>query len=217
MNGYSDRINHALAFAAKHHDQQVRKGTRPPYVTRAANVAIILTRYGCAEDTVIAGILHDTIEDSVLAGWTRAMLDERIAEKFGRAALDAAYAVVRRRTGPDGAELARDERNAELLTRVAEANDASRWVLAANHVHSGNSLLADLRRTVDVASVWGRFSGGRDAFVNWHRSVADALARSGFDGAIMTELRTTVQQLEAAAVDGTPVDPGPRVNEGGSG
>ena len=28
MNGYSDRINHALAFAAKHHDQQVRRGTR---------------------------------------------------------------------------------------------------------------------------------------------------------------------------------------------
>ena len=31
--GYSDRINHALAFAAKHHDQQVRKGTRLPYLT----------------------------------------------------------------------------------------------------------------------------------------------------------------------------------------
>ena len=26
--GYSDRINHALAFAAKHHDRQVRKGNR---------------------------------------------------------------------------------------------------------------------------------------------------------------------------------------------
>src|SRR6478672_4460651 len=43
--GYSDRINHALAFAAKHHDQEVRKGTRLPYVTRPANVAIILARY----------------------------------------------------------------------------------------------------------------------------------------------------------------------------
>ena len=43
--GYSDRVNHALAFAAKHHDQQVRKGTRAPYATNAANVAIILTRY----------------------------------------------------------------------------------------------------------------------------------------------------------------------------
>ena len=44
--GYSDRINHALAFAAKHHDQEVRKGTRLPYFTAPANAAIILTRYG---------------------------------------------------------------------------------------------------------------------------------------------------------------------------
>ena len=41
--GYSDRVNHALAFAAKHHDQQVRRGTRAPYATHPANVAIILS------------------------------------------------------------------------------------------------------------------------------------------------------------------------------
>ena len=63
MTGYSDRINHAFAFAAKHHDQQVRKGTRLPYLTHPANVAVILTRYGCTEDTVVAGILHDVVED----------------------------------------------------------------------------------------------------------------------------------------------------------
>jgi hypothetical protein len=202
VNGYSDRINHALAFAAKHHDQQVRKGTRPPYVTRAANVAVILTRYQCSEDIVVAGILHDTVEDSVLAGWTRAMLTERVAEKFGHEALEAAYAVARHRNAPDGAELDRDERNADLLARIPAANEASRWVLAANHLHSANSLLADLRRTVDVASVWGRFPGGRPAVVAWHRAVVDALARSGFAGEIMGELATAVQQLEAAPVDG---------------
>ena len=54
MTGYSDRVNHALAFAAKHHDQQVRRGTRPPYSTQAANLAVILTRYACDEDTVVA-------------------------------------------------------------------------------------------------------------------------------------------------------------------
>lgn len=199
MNGYSDRINHALAFAAKHHDQQVRKGTRPPYVTRAANVAIVLSRYRCPDDTIVAAILHDTVEDSLLAGWTRPMLDERIAEKFGHVALDAAHAVARHRTGPDGAELDREERGADLLARIPAAGDPARWVLAANHIHSGNSLLADLRRTVDVASVWGRFPGGRDAVVEWHRAVLDALATSGFDAEIMVELADTVRQLEGAA------------------
>lgn len=31
--GYSDRVNHAFAFAAKHHDRQVRKGTALPCLT----------------------------------------------------------------------------------------------------------------------------------------------------------------------------------------
>src|SRR5215469_2625809 len=69
--GYSDRINHAFAFAAKHHDTQVRKGTALPYLTRPANVAVILTRYGQAEDTVLAAILHGVVEGSVRDGRKR--------------------------------------------------------------------------------------------------------------------------------------------------
>ena len=83
MTGYSDRINHALAFAAKHHDHQVRKGTRAPYLTHPANVAIILTRYGQDESTVVAGILHDVVEDWIREGQTLASLQERVGEKFG--------------------------------------------------------------------------------------------------------------------------------------
>ena len=81
VTGYSDRINHAFAFAAKHHDQQVRKGTRLPYFTQPANVAIILTRYGQDERTVVAGILHDIVEDGVREGWTASMLEERIGRQ----------------------------------------------------------------------------------------------------------------------------------------
>ena len=33
LHGYSDRINHALAFAAKHNDREVRKNMRLPYGT----------------------------------------------------------------------------------------------------------------------------------------------------------------------------------------
>ena len=75
MNGYSDRINHALAFAAKHHDQQVRRGTRPPYSTQSANLAVMLTRYGCDEDTVTAGILLDVRHDDRLTRCRRGSAD----------------------------------------------------------------------------------------------------------------------------------------------
>lgn len=202
MNGYSDRINHALAFAAKHHDQQVRRGTRPPYVTRAANVAIILTRYGCDESTVVAGILHDVIDDSVQAGWTHAMLAGRVGEKFGDDALASALAIARRRTDDAGNDLDRDERGADLLARITSADAAARWVLAANQVHAGNALLADLRRTVDATSVWSRLTGGRAATIAWHRDVCRRLEAAGFAEAIMDELRETVRALE-----GTPESP----------
>ena len=64
--GYSDAVNHALAFAAKHHDRQVWKGgARLPYFTQPANVAVILSKYDCDDDTIVAGILYDGVNDSV--------------------------------------------------------------------------------------------------------------------------------------------------------
>src|SRR5712675_2578397 len=96
VNGYSDVINHALAFAAKHHDRQVRKGTRLPYLTHPANVAVILTQYDQDEQTIVSGILHDVIEDCVRDGFTRDMLEQRIGDKFGAEVLDIVLAVTER-------------------------------------------------------------------------------------------------------------------------
>jgi (p)ppGpp synthase/HD superfamily hydrolase len=198
MNGYSDRLNHAFAFAAKHHDRQVRKGTRMPYLTHPANVAVILTRYGCDEDTVIAGILHDVIEDCVREGWTREMLEDRIASKFGDTVLATVLAVTKRRVDDDGVDFSREEIKADSLARLATASDSARWVCAADKVHNAGSILADLRRTIDPESVWGRFTGGRDGTLQWYRSVRDRLAGLGFSAPILTELTGLVEALEAA-------------------
>lgn len=196
MTGYSDRINHAFAFAAKHHDRQVRKGTRLPYLTHPANVASILTRYGCDEDTVVAGILHDVVEDCVREGWTREMLEERIASKFGEPVLHAVLAVTKRKLDDDGVELARDEIRADYLARLAEAGEQARWVCAADKVHNAGSILADLRRTIDSESVWGRFGGGRDGTLQWYRDVLARLREVGFNAPIVAELAELVAALE---------------------
>ena len=147
MTGYSDRINHAFAFAAKHHDRQVRKGTRLPYLTHPANVAIILTRYGCEEETVIAGILHDVIEDTVREAYSREMLEQRISEKFGAEVLATVHQVTHRRVDDDGVELSPGERKQDYLDRLAQASEVARWVCAADKLHNAASIVADLRRT----------------------------------------------------------------------
>lgn len=196
MTGYSDRINHAFAFAAKHHDRQVRKGTALPYLTHPANVAIILTRYGRDDETVIAGILHDVIEDCVRGGWTREMLEERIGEKFGGTVLATVLAVTYRRVDEDGNEFDRDEQKTDYLARLASASDSARWVCAADKVHNGSTILADLRRTLDPDTVWSRFSLGRDGTIRWYRAVYERLREVGFNAPIIAELRDVAEALE---------------------
>jgi (p)ppGpp synthase/HD superfamily hydrolase len=196
MTGYSDRINHALAFAAKHHDRQVRKGTRLPYLTRPANVAVILTRYDQDDDTVVAGILHDVVEDCVRERYTREMLEQRIGEKFGPEVLDTVLAVTQRTADDEGVELSSDERKDDYLERLARADERARWVCAADKVHNGNSILADLRRTIDPDSVWNRFSSGREGTIRWYRRVYERLREVGFDAPIMGELRQVTEELE---------------------
>src|SRR6188474_3626346 len=178
--GYSDRINHALAFAAKHHDQQVRKGTRLPYLTHPANVAVILTRYNCNEATVVAGILHDVVADCVRDGWTHAMLEERIGQKFGSDVLATALLVTERRLDDDGVEMSQDDRKDDFLERLSLATEDARWVCAADMVHNANSILSDLRRTSFPETVWGRFAAGRDGTVRWYARVAERLRAVGF-------------------------------------
>jgi (p)ppGpp synthase/HD superfamily hydrolase len=196
LRGYSDAINHAFAFAAKHHDRQVRKGTKLPYLTHPANIAVILTRYGRNEDSVVAGILHDVVEDCVRDGYTREMLEQRIGEKFGDTVLRTVLQVTYRRLDDDGVELSSMEKKEDYLERLSEANEAARWVCAADKLHNARSILADLQRTFDSETIWSRFGGGREGTVKWYRDVYERLRSVGFDAPIMEELGLAVEELE---------------------
>jgi len=196
MHGYSDPVNHAFAFAAKHHDRQVRKGTKLPYLTHPANVAVILARYGRDDQTVVAGILHDVVEDCVRDGYTQEMLEQRIGEKFGSGVLETVLAVTNRRIDDDGVELSSDEKKADYLSRLETANEAALWVCAADKVHNANSILSDLRRTADPDSVWSRFNVGKSGTLKWYRDVLNRLREIGFDQPIVEELADAVDGLD---------------------
>jgi (p)ppGpp synthase/HD superfamily hydrolase len=199
VNGYSDVINHALAFAAKHHDRQVRKGTKLPYLTSPANVAVILTRYGRDSDTVVAGILHDVIEDCVGEGYSREMLEQRIGDKFGAKVLDTVLAVTYRRLDDDGVELSGEDRKSDYLERLSGASEEARWVCAADKIHNAASIISDLRRTVDTETIWSRFGGGRAGTGRWYRQVYERLRELRFDAPIMEELDKVSGELQALA------------------
>jgi hypothetical protein len=194
--GYSDRINHALAFAAKHLDQFVRRGTRLPYQTTAANVAIVLTRYGRDDESVVAGILYDVVEEGVREGYMQDVLLQRIAEKFGDRVLELVLAVTLRRTDDDGLDLSTDERRSDLLARLGGADDRARWVVTAVAVHHASTIISDLRRTEFPDTVWSRFAAGREGTIRWYRRLTDRLIELGFDAPIVDELRAVTEDLE---------------------
>lgn len=200
MTGYSDRVNHALAFAAKHHDQQVRRGTRPPYSTQSANLAVILTRYGCDDDTVVAGILLDVVEDYVRVAYQPDVLQDRIGEKFGERVLEIALMASERRTDDEGLEMSPEERREDLLERLSRSAGEGQVLAAAKALHGAGTLLADLRRTVDVQSVWSRVPGGRDRTIDAYRRLQERLAESTLRSPITEELRETVESLSAIPV-----------------
>ena len=197
--GYSDVINHAFAFAAKHHDRQVRKGTKLPYLTHPANVAVILSRYGRDSDTVVAGILHDVIEDCIRDGYTREMLEQRVGDKFGAKVLETVLAVTYRRQDDEGIELSGDERKSDYLERLSNASEEARWVCAADKIHNAATIISDLRRTVDREAVWSRFGGGRTATARWYRQVYERLRAVGFNAPIMAELDAVSAELQGLA------------------
>lgn len=56
-------VERAYSTAAQHHSGQKRK-SGDPYITHPLAVATILAEIGAAEDTICAGLLHDTVEDT---------------------------------------------------------------------------------------------------------------------------------------------------------
>jgi len=83
----SERLFKAIQYAARAHEKQKRKGNNPaPYITHPFFVGMELIRLGCDENTVIAGILHDTLEDTFLS-------KEIIEKEFGAEVLNLIEAV----------------------------------------------------------------------------------------------------------------------------
>ena len=57
-------IEKAIEFATLKHANQYRKGSKIPYIVHPMQVMQILTANGFDDNTIIGGILHDTIEDT---------------------------------------------------------------------------------------------------------------------------------------------------------
>jgi GTP pyrophosphokinase len=145
----TERFEEALAFAARLHNAQVRKGTGIPYVSHLLAVASIALEHGADEDEAIAALLHDAVEDQ---GGDTAR--QEIRRRFGERVAAIVDGCTDAETTPKPPWRERKER---YVAHVADAPPSVRLVSAADKLHNARAILADLRATGDA--VWGRFKG----------------------------------------------------------
>lgn len=172
MHGYSDRINHAFAFAAKYYGAVAPAWAGMDYLAHPANVAVILARYGCEQVTIVAGILHHVLEEAVPD--SRPVLERKIADKFGPVALAIAKDALEPKYDPRGAERSWQACKQEYLAQLAAAEPRALDICVADELHACGSTITALRRLgVEYLRTISR--GGSAQTIWWYRSMLEIL------------------------------------------
>jgi (p)ppGpp synthase/HD superfamily hydrolase len=193
MPAYSEALDRALEWAAAAHRHQRRKGKDVPYIVHPVHVAFLLLKYGCEEDLVVAGLLHDVVED------TDASIGD-VDRAFGPAVARLVAAVTEDKDlgksegEPKRSWRARKERQLAAILRSQPDVVALK---AADALHNCESLVRDL--AAQGPSLWARFNAPRDQQLWYFRSVAAAVARVLGETPLSCDLRDTVDRLAAAA------------------
>ena len=129
-------IERAIRVAAILHDGQKRKGEgKPPYVTHPFSVAVILSEYTTDENTIIGGLLHDTIEDT-------SYIKQEMINDFGEKVAEIVCGVSEEQIR-DGKKLSWKERKNSYIERLKKAPNESLMVAAADKIHNLSSILRE--------------------------------------------------------------------------
>ncbi len=159
----SERLLGALEFAVKAHGavRQARKGTPFPYVIHPMRVAEILSRYGCGEDLVVAGLLHDVVEDTPV---TIDQVDDEFGSEVARLVAGASE--------PDKS-LSWEERKQHTLEWLREAPEDVLLVSAADKLDNVRSIRDDVAERGEEA--WEIFNRPREQQGWYYTSLAEIL------------------------------------------
>ena len=137
------RIKHSL-----------RKGTKIPYITHPFGVAVLLSRAGCSDEMVAAGILHDTVEDAG-SERKRKITEGRIGKLFG----DRVLSIVKGCSEPDK-DKPWEERKEHTLEFLKTAPVEVRFVALADKLNNIRAIASDYKEKGE--GLWKRFKRGKE-------------------------------------------------------
>ncbi|MDE5081027.1 MAG: HD domain-containing protein [Trichodesmium sp. St17_bin3_1_1] len=181
----SHRFTQALVYATELHAEQIRKGSKVPYISHLLGVASIALEYGADEDEAIAALLHDAIEDQ--GGQT---VRAEIRVRFGERVTEIVDGCTETDTTPKPPWA---ERKKAYIARISSTLPSVRLVSAADKLHNIRSILKDYRTQGDV--VWDLFKGGKQGTLWYYRSLVAAFHEAD-STPIVIELDRLVTELE---------------------
>lgn len=181
---FTARTERAIALALGAHGAQTRKGDHTtPYIVHPVTVALILSRYSDDEDTIIAGLLHDTLEDTDLT-------EEEIEREFGPKVLG----MVKDVTEPRLPGLSWDTRKVRYLRHLGTAPHGSLLVASADKIANLISMVAAHAAHGDA--LWERFNAPPAEKLGFYRRVYEAVRAAWPTCPMLREFRNRLEEAD---------------------
>jgi (p)ppGpp synthase/HD superfamily hydrolase len=195
----SNGFENALAYAARLHAEQTRKGSDTPYISHLLAVTAIALDHGATENEAIAALLHDAVEDQ---GGQKTL--EEIRHRYGNQVAEIVAACSDTDESPKPPW--RDRKEA-FVERLRTEPYSVRLVVAADKLHNVRDVLRNYRIHGD--DLWSQFKGGRDGTLWYYQAVVDALVGTAKPeehqlNAIIEEISDTISLLDQAMAERSP-------------
>jgi (p)ppGpp synthase/HD superfamily hydrolase len=181
---YSKKLIEAFAYAMRFHQDQKKMGH--PLISHVLDVVSLILHFGGDEDTVIAGMLHDTNERA-----KKPLLSE-IKQQFNAHVAD----IVRVCSNPE--ELSWREQKQHRLDTLATVDPCALLVLSCEVFSNIKRLLFRLHGTKNKGEVFSylKTKGGIEGKLWYYRAFSDALRARQEYPELAYELEMAVRELE---------------------
>lgn len=165
---YTPRLEGAIRKSVLLHRDQVRRTPdRLPYISHLFSILVLLLKYTCDEDTLIAGLLHDAVEDTDYTF-------EELERDFGKK-VSQIVAGVTEEKDYGGVELPWKIRKQSNLDNFKSCSQESLLICAVDKIYNLNALVDDA--TEYGANIWEFLSPGAEEKLWYHRETIDILEK----------------------------------------
>lgn len=183
-------VSKAIVFAAQHHQHQLRKATRIPYMSHLLNACRTLAEHDCDDELLAAALLHDVVEDTpVTIQEVEAEFGARVAELVrGATELEK---LEKQAIEKESSWEQRKQHTIHFLEH--EATTDQLLVSAADKLDNLRSIYLDKKKI--GKKVWERFNASKDQNDWYYRELARIFKERGKDHEVLGTLGRELGKL----------------------